>query len=38
MRVMGQERVVTIEKVEHNVAMPADRFALPPEIAALVKK
>ena len=38
MQVMGQERVVTIEKVEHNVALPADRFALPAEIAALVKK
>jgi hypothetical protein len=37
-QVMGQERVVAIEKVEHNVAMPADRFALPAEIAALVKK
>jgi hypothetical protein len=38
MKVMGQERVVTIEKVEHNVAMPADRFALPAEIRPLVKK
>jgi hypothetical protein len=38
MTVMGQERVVTIEHVEHNVAMPADRFALPAEIKALVKK
>lgn len=38
MQVMGQERIVTIEKVEHNVAMPADRFALPAAIAALVKK
>jgi hypothetical protein len=38
LNVMGQERVVTIEKVEHNVAMPADRFALPAEIKALVKK
>ncbi len=38
MQVMGQERIVTIEKVEHNVALPADRFALPAEIAALVKK
>jgi hypothetical protein len=38
MQVMGQERVVTVEKVEQNVAMPADRFALPPEIKALVKK
>jgi hypothetical protein len=37
-RVMGQERVVTVEKVEHNVALPADRFALPAEIKALVKK
>jgi len=38
MKVMGQERVVTIEKVEHNVALPADRFALPAEIKALIKK
>jgi hypothetical protein len=38
MRVMGQERVVTIEKVEHNVALPADRFAFPAEIKALIKK
>jgi hypothetical protein len=38
MKVMGQERVVTIEKVEHNVAIPADRFALPAEIRPLVKK
>ena len=38
MKVMGQERVVTIEKVEHNVELPADRFALPPEIRALIKK
>jgi hypothetical protein len=38
MKVMGQERVVTIEQVSHNVAMPADRFALPAEIKALVKK
>jgi hypothetical protein len=38
MKVMGQERVVTIEQVEHNVAMPVDRFALPSEIKALIKK
>jgi hypothetical protein len=38
MTVMGQERVVTVEQVEHNVAMPADRFSLPEEIKALVKK
>jgi outer membrane lipoprotein-sorting protein len=37
MKVMGQERVVTIDKVEHNVALPADRFALPAEIKALIK-
>jgi hypothetical protein len=35
---MGQERIVTVEKVEHNVALPADRFALPAEIQALIKK
>jgi len=38
MTVMGQERIVTVEKVEHNVAMPSDRFSLPEEIKALVKK
>lgn len=38
MKVMGQERVVTIETIEHNVALPADRFALPAEIKALIKK
>ncbi len=36
--VAGQERTVTIERVEQNVDMPADRFALPAEIKALVKK
>lgn len=35
---MGQKRVLSIAKVEHNVAMPPDRFALPAEIKALVKK
>jgi len=38
MQVMGQERIVTIDTVEHNVALAADRFALPPEIRALIKK
>jgi hypothetical protein len=38
MKVMGQERVVTIEKVEHNVDLPADRFSLPAEVKALIKK
>jgi hypothetical protein len=37
-RTVGPERVVTVEKIEHNVALPADRFALPAEIQALVKK
>jgi len=36
--VAGQERTVAIERVEHNVDMPADRFALPAEIKALLKK
>jgi zinc protease len=38
MKVMGQERVVTVESVEHNAALSADRFALPSEIRALTKK
>jgi hypothetical protein len=38
MQLLGQERVVTIEKVEHNTEFPADRFALPAEIKALIKK
>jgi len=38
MDVMGQQRVVTVEKVEHNVDMPANRFAPPAEIKALIKK
>jgi hypothetical protein len=38
LKLMGQERVVTIETVEQNVAIPADRFALPPGIKALIKK
>jgi outer membrane lipoprotein-sorting protein len=37
MRVMGQERIVTIDKVEHNVALPADRFAVPAAIRAWIK-
>lgn len=35
---MGQKRVLSVEKVEHNVTLPADRFALPAEIKPLVKK
>ena len=36
--VMGQERVLTLEKLQHNVDIPADRFALPPAIKAIVDK
>jgi hypothetical protein len=36
--VMGQERVLTLEKIQHNVELPADRFALPPAIKAIVEK
>ena len=36
--VMGQERVLTVEKLQHNVDIPADRFALPPAIKAIVDK
>jgi hypothetical protein len=35
---MDQTRVTTVERVEQNAVMPADRFALPAEIKALVKK
>ena len=38
MTVMGQQRMLTVETVEQDVALPADRFALPAEIKALVKK
>jgi outer membrane lipoprotein-sorting protein len=38
MDVMGQQRIVTIRSIEHNVDLPADRFALPEEIKALVAK
>lgn len=36
--VMGMERTVTMDSIEHNVKLPEDRFALPPEIQALVDK
>lgn len=35
---LGQERIVTMSTIEQNVELPADRFALPPEIARLLKK
>ena len=37
-KTIGPERVATIEKYEHNVNLPADRFAPPAEIKALIKK
>ena len=36
--VMGQRRVMTTDKIEHNVELSADRFALPPEIRSIVDK
>lgn len=36
--VMGQERVFRMEKVQHNVELPADRFAPPAAIKALLEK
>lgn len=36
--VLGQQRVLTVEKIEHNVDLPGDRFAAPAEIKALIKK
>jgi hypothetical protein len=35
---IGPERVMTVESIEQNVELPADRFSLPPAIAKLVKK
>jgi len=36
--VMGMERTATMTSIEHNVKLPEDRFALPPEIQALLDK
>lgn len=36
--VMGQERLITTDRIEHNVELPAERFALPPEIRAIVER
>ena len=36
--VMGQERVMTVQSIEHNVKLPEDRFKPPAEIRALVDK
>ena len=37
-RVLSQERIGTVESVEQNVQLPADRFDLPADIRALAKK
>jgi len=34
----GQELVMTVDKVQYNTEMPKDRFDLPDDIKALVKK
>jgi hypothetical protein len=34
--VLGQERVITTQSIEHNVDLPADRFDLPGEIRELL--
>ena len=34
--VLGQERIITTESIEHNVELPPDLFDLPVEIQALV--
>ncbi len=37
-KTVGPERVATVDSIEHNVNLPPDRFALPAEIKALIKK
>lgn len=37
-KVSVQEVVITFESIEHNVDLPADRFAVPEEIEALMQK
>ncbi len=38
MNMLGQQRLVTTEKTEHNIDMPEDRFALPEDVQKLVDK
>ncbi len=38
MVMQGMEMTMTMDSLEHNVKMPEDRFALPPEIQALLDK
>ena len=36
--VMGTERLITTQSIEHNVKMPKDRFKLPEDIQVLIEK
>jgi len=38
LKIMGQDRVVTLTGIEHNVKMPEDRFKFPKEIQDLLDK
>ena len=37
-KTMGMEQVITLDKVDLDTIIPADRFAIPPEIQALIPK
>ena len=37
-RLMGQQRITIMESIEQNIQLPPDRFELPAEIKALIKK
>jgi hypothetical protein len=37
MEMLGQKRVITVKKLEHNVKLPDDQFALPDEVKKLLK-
>jgi hypothetical protein len=37
-KTIGPERIITVEKIDQNVVLPADRFALPAELRTLVEK
>jgi len=37
-KTIGPERISTVDGIEQNVNLPADRFALPAAIKALIKK
>ena len=34
---MGQEQAIALQSVEHNVEIPADRFAVPAEVEELLE-